>query len=62
MRIVRARYGRGLTVLLRDFESDGRYLRGVECDENGVADRSGCAEAEFTVREDRVVAMELVSR
>lgn len=60
MRIVQVTYGHGLTVLLRDPHSDGRYLRGIACNELGVADRTDCRDQEFVVREDRIVAMEEV--
>jgi hypothetical protein len=55
------RYGDGLTVMLRDPYFAGGYLRGVECNEFGVADRSGCRDAEFMVRDDRIESTREVS-
>lgn len=55
MKIVKVTYGDGLTVLLRDPHSENGYLRGIACNELGVADRAGCRDQEFVVREDRIV-------
>jgi hypothetical protein len=48
------RYGDGLEVMLRDPYTDLRFLRGIECNELGVAVRNGCRDSEFIVRIDRI--------
>ena len=51
MTIWEVTYGDGLKVFLRDPHGDGTpWLRGTECDENGIAHRDGCQDAEFVVR------------
>jgi len=60
VRLLSVDYGDGLSVFLRDWHSEHGYLRGIACNELGVADRDGCRDAEFIVREDRITSMKEV--
>lgn len=61
MRLLAVRYGSQETYL-RDWHEDGPWLKGIECDEHGVANRDGCAEAELWIARKRIVSMEPAER
>lgn len=66
MRIVQVIYtdprgGQPTETYLRDAREVDGFLRGVECNERGIATREGCTEdAELMIRLDRV--LEIVDR
>lgn len=61
MKLLRVTYG-AQQVYLRDWHEDGQWLKGIECDEHGVASRDGCAEAEVWIARRRIAGTEEVER
>ena len=57
MKLYEVIYGDGIKVVLRDHHWEGKWLRGIPCNELGVADRFGCNDAELSIRADRVISM-----
>lgn len=45
---------------LRDWYWDKGWLKGIACNEHGVADRDGCAQAELWIAEGRIQRLEEV--
>jgi hypothetical protein len=51
----------GHTAYLRDPRRSGAFLRGIECNEHGVAVREGCTDdAELMIRVDRITLREVL--
>lgn len=49
-------------VHLRSWAYDGGFLKGIACDEFGIADREGCADAELWIAERRILEATPVER